>query len=347
MKKYLLFGLMVLTLVVGLANVTYAAGNTFFTTLSATTPLSHEVNAGEKNVELAHFLVVNIHSKTVRVVNFNLKEEDLNTTQKGTLTNVRLYDVNGKQLGNASNSTSGIFAFSNYNGLLKVAPNTDFKVIVKADISTTVKNNSSVGVSFIKMAGVDEARPHFKEIEQVNLYKGQPLVANLMKIATCANKPNIELVNTSTYPTSAVQVDESTSGSSIKSGSYKLSFSVTAPTCSDIYVDTATTARALEYTPFPTTPGFSKTNKINGGTLITSVTVSGATSKGSYGQDKVSAGVTRYWTVSGYIPHGGTAGYVGMMMAGIRWNMKDLSYGSTDQTWDISNIKTPSVYVTQ
>jgi peptidoglycan hydrolase-like protein with peptidoglycan-binding domain len=148
----------------------------------------------------------------------------------------------------------------------------------------------------------------------------------------------------------ATQIDESTSGTVNKSGNYTLVFNVTAPAGSDIFVDTASTIKVQAYTATPSVAGFSKFDATYGGALVTSSSVSGASSKGSTAVlfDKVAAGTTRTFTVQGYIPHGASAsGYAGMRMAAIAWTATDdYTTGYTTQTWGLADFKTNTAYVT-
>lgn len=147
---------------------------------------------------------------------------------------------------------------------------------------------------------------------------------------------------------SAVQADESTSTTVYKGANYSISFTVAAPAGSDIYVATTSTATVLAYNASATV-GTSKSNSSTdyGGTLVTASTVSGVSSTGSVsGYDKVSAGTSRTFTITGYVPHGGTAGYNGMHIDGIKWNTTDSLSGTTIQTWGLSDFKTPTVYLT-
>ena len=160
--------------------------------------------------------------------------------------------------------------------------------------------------------------------------------------------PLFALVNTAGYPTSATQVDESNSTTVTKTGSYKLSFSVTAPAGSDIYVDMPSTIQVQNYAASPSIAGTSKSVATNyGGTLTTSYEVSGTASTGATsGYDKVIAGQTRYFTISGYIPRGTATGDTGIRVAAIKWNASDSTSGTTTQTWGIADLKTPKVQVT-
>jgi len=144
----------------------------------------------------------------------------------------------------------------------------------------------------------------------------------------------------------ATQADESTSTTVYKSGNYTLAFTVTAPTGSDIYVDTAGTI--AQVASGATTAGFSKTTDSFGGTLATTATVSGTSSVTSSGYEKVIAGTSRTWTVNGYIPHGTAAGYVGMHVNGIKWTDTDNTTTPTpvQQTWGLTDFKTATVRVT-
>ena len=160
--------------------------------------------------------------------------------------------------------------------------------------------------------------------------------------------PSFALVNTATYPTSATQVDESNSTTVTKTGSYKLSFSVTAPAGSDIYVDMPSTIQVQDYAASPSIAGTSKSVATNyGGTLTTSYAVSGTASTGATsGYDKVIAGQTRYFTITGYIPKGTASGDTGMRVAAVKWIATDATSGATTQTWGISDLKTDKVRVT-
>jgi hypothetical protein len=145
---------------------------------------------------------------------------------------------------------------------------------------------------------------------------------------------------------SAVQADESTSSTVQKGANYSIAFTVTAPSGSDIYVDTASIATVVAYTA--TTAGTSPIYASIGGTLVTSSTVSGVSSKGTVAitYDKVAAGTSRTFTITGYIPHGIGPGYQGMHISGIVWTSSDVVAGTTTQLWGLSNFHTASVYVT-
>lgn len=134
--------------------------------------------------------------------------------------------------------------------------------------------------------------------------------------------------------TSASSVEGSAVGK--KQGNFSIAFTVTAPTGSDIYVDTATTLAAV-----------AKTVTAKGGTLATSSSVSGVASTGATSSyDKVNAGASRTFTFTGTVPDGGTAGFTGMKIVSIKWNETDSTSGTTTQTWGLSDFKTTEVYVT-
>jgi len=162
--------------------------------------------------------------------------------------------------------------------------------------------------------------------------------------------PTFTLVNTATYPTEVAQLDESTSGGSVKSARAKISFSVTAPAGNDIFVDMASTTQVQNYAASPSIPGISKFDTTYGGTLgQQSYVVSGISSKGAVATtyDKVAAGQTRTFTIIAKIPHGGTAGPVGMRVAAIKWTATDhATTGAQIQTWGISDLKTGTELVT-
>ncbi len=149
---------------------------------------------------------------------------------------------------------------------------------------------------------------------------------------------------------SAVPVDETGSATSTQTGgAYSIAFSVTAPADIDILVEAASTTAVVTFGA--ATAGTSKTVDATGGTLVTGSSVSGVTSKGTVADtfDKVVAGATRTFTVTGRIPHGGNAGFVGMHIEGIQWtDTDDTDHATTsiEQIWGLSDFKTADVYVT-
>ncbi|HAQ02944.1 TPA: hypothetical protein DEP30_04010 [Candidatus Nomurabacteria bacterium] len=136
--------------------------------------------------------------------------------------------------------------------------------------------------------------------------------------------------------TSATSVEGSAVGK--KQGNYSIAFTVTAPSGSDIYIDTPTTLTAVAKTA------------AYGGTLAKSSSVSGVTSKGATftTADKVAAGTSRTFTITGTVPDGGAAGFTGMKLVNVTWT--DTDHGSSPalitQTWGLSDFKTTEVYVT-
>lgn len=137
--------------------------------------------------------------------------------------------------------------------------------------------------------------------------------------------------------TSAISSEGSAVGK--KQGDYSIAFTVTAPSNRDIYIDTPTTLAAV-----------AKTAASYGGTLVTSSTVSGVTSKGATftTADKVTAGTSRTFTFTGTVPTGGATGYTGMKLVNVTWT--DTDDGSNPalitQTWGLADFKTAEVYVT-
>jgi len=122
-----------------------------------------------------------------------------------------------------------------------------------------------------------------------------------------------------------------------KDGTYSLAFSVTAPAGSDIYVDAdGATLTAVAKTA------------AKGGTLASSIT-SSTTTKGAVatGFHKVVAGSKTTFTVTGYVPAGGTAGFTGMKAVNVTWTATDHATSPTPitQTWGLDDIKTGEVYV--
>jgi hypothetical protein len=136
-----------------------------------------------------------------------------------------------------------------------------------------------------------------------------------------------------------VSASASNTGVDNKDGTYSLAFSVTAPADRDIYVDAdgATLTAAA------------KTVSGNGGTLAKSITASGVTSKGAVATafDKVAAGTSRTFTVTGYVPAGGSAGFTGIKAVSVDWTDTDhaTSPAPIVQTWGVSSLKTAEVYV--
>lgn len=166
--------------------------------------------------------------------------------------------------------------------------------------------------------------------------------------------PTFALVNTTTNPTSASQADGSATGEF--SANFALSFSVTAPSDSDIYVNA--TDGSLCGGTYPVTKiAAACSNTAIGGVMTTgSVVVSGASSKGTgtlATWDKVSAGTTRIFTITGHTADGGSAAgftYMSLATNGIQWtdtdNITISGAASTEQTWGLTDFKTPTVYVT-
>ncbi|MFA5095612.1 MAG: peptidoglycan-binding domain-containing protein [Candidatus Paceibacterota bacterium] len=156
--------------------------------------------------------------------------------------------------------------------------------------------------------------------------------------------PTIAFVSATATPE-----DQSTSTTLNTGGNYTLAFSVTAPSGSDIFVNTPAFIVGQANVPTKTTFGV-------GGTIVVSTAVSGATLKGAGNTatwDKIPAGQSRTFTLSAHIPHGGNAGYVGIKIntaatAGIAWSSDVDEDGSTDilQVWGVDDLKTGLVYVT-
>lgn len=145
---------------------------------------------------------------------------------------------------------------------------------------------------------------------------------------------------------SAVQADESTSGTTQKGANYSIAFTVTAPAGSDIYVATASTALVHAYNA-TNAVGTTKTTAAYGAEIVTSSSVSGVSSVGAVtAWDKVAAGTSRTFTITGYVAHGTAPGYVGMMIAGIKWNATDAASSAISQIWGLTDFKTNSIYVT-
>jgi len=153
--------------------------------------------------------------------------------------------------------------------------------------------------------------------------------------------------------TSAIQADESTSTTVYKGGNYSIAFTMTAPSGSDICVDRSVAMINVNtFNGGVATSGVSKINTTSdiGGTLAPASTVSGVSSlcngSGAEAYDKVAAGTTRTFTITGYIPHGGTAGYNGMHIDAISWTSTNTSAGLRIQNWGLSDFKTAVTYLT-
>ena len=153
--------------------------------------------------------------------------------------------------------------------------------------------------------------------------------------------------------TSAIQADESTSTTVYKGGNYSIAFTMTAPSGSDICVDRSVAMINVNtFNGGVATSGVSKINTTSdiGGTLAPASTVSGVSSlcngSGAEAYDKVAAGTTRTFTITGYIPHGTPAGYNGMHIDGISWTSTNTSAGLRIQNWGLSDFKTAVTYLT-
>jgi len=153
--------------------------------------------------------------------------------------------------------------------------------------------------------------------------------------------------------TSAIQADESTSTTVYKGGNYSIAFTMTAPSGSDICVDRSVAMINVNtFNGGVATSGVSKINTTSdiGGTLAPASTVSGVSSlcngSGAEAYDKVAAGTTRTFTITGYIPHGTIAGYNGMHIDGISWTSTNTSAGLRIQNWGLSDFKTAVTYLT-
>lgn len=124
-----------------------------------------------------------------------------------------------------------------------------------------------------------------------------------------------------------------------KDGTYSLAFSVTAPSDRDIYVDA----------DGATLTAVAKTVSAKGGTIADSITASGTTSRGAVATafDKVAAGTSRTFTVTGYVPAGGQAGFTGIKVVNVTWTDTDHATDPAPitQTWGVSSLKTAEVYV--
>ena len=153
--------------------------------------------------------------------------------------------------------------------------------------------------------------------------------------------------------TSAIQADESTSTTVYKGGNYSIAFTMTAPSGSDICVDRSVAMINVNtFNGGVATSGVSKINTTSdiGGTLAPASTVSGVSSlcngSGAEAYDKVAAGTTRTFTITGYIPHGTLAGYNGMHIDAISWTSTNTSAGLRIQNWGLSDFKTAVTYLT-
>ena len=153
--------------------------------------------------------------------------------------------------------------------------------------------------------------------------------------------------------TSAVQVEGSAVGK--KAANLSLAFNVTAPSGSDIYVNFTDGTLCGGTYPATKIGNAACSSTTIGGTMTTAVTVSGAASKGTgtlATWDKVAAGSTRTFTITGYVPDGNTAGFTGLTMAtnGLQWtdtdNITISGVASTEQTWGMADFKTGTVNVT-
>ena len=151
---------------------------------------------------------------------------------------------------------------------------------------------------------------------------------------------------------SAIQTDESTSTTIYKGGNYSIAFTMTAPSGSDICVDRSVAMINVNDHNATGTSGVSKSNTTSdiGGTLAPASTISGVTSvcngDGAGDYDKIAAGTTRTFTITGYIPHGTPAGYNGMHIDGISWTSTNTSAGLLIQDWGLSDFKTGTAYLT-
>lgn len=157
-----------------------------------------------------------------------------------------------------------------------------------------------------------------------------------------------------TAGTTVEQVEGSAVGK--KAINAALSFTVTAPLNSDIYVN-ATDGLICGGTYPVTKIGNAACNSATiGGTMAAAtVTVSGSSSKGTgtlATWDKVAAGTSRTFTLEGYIPDGNAAGMTGMTMAtnGLQWtdtdNVTIVGTDTIEQTWGLTDFKTGTKYVT-
>ncbi len=122
-------------------------------------------------------------------------------------------------------------------------------------------------------------------------------------------------------------------------GSYSLSFVVTAPAGSDIYLNATSTIVRIGTV---------------GGTIATSTTASGIASKGIVlpTWDKIAAGTSRTITVVSQIPGNNAAGFVGVRIGnetstGLIWTDTDhaTSPAVVTQFWGLADIKTSTVYI--
>ena len=157
-----------------------------------------------------------------------------------------------------------------------------------------------------------------------------------------------------TAGTTVAQVEGTTTGK--KALNAALSFTVTAPSDSDIYVNGTDGLICGGTYPITKIGNAACSSTTIGGTMsAATVTVSGASSKGTgtlSTWDKVSMGQTRTFTLEGYIPDGNAAGMTGMTMNtnGLQWtdtdNITISGAASTEQTWGLTDFKTGTKYVT-
>lgn len=131
------------------------------------------------------------------------------------------------------------------------------------------------------------------------------------------------------------------SGVDNRDGSFSLAFNITAPAGSDIYVsNTAVSTNAASRF-------FAEKTAAMGGTLAVSLSATNATAVGGDLAYRISAGQTATFTVTGLVPGAtGTAGFTGMKLTEFDWNTTNATAGDVDQTWGLTDFKTPAVFVT-
>ncbi len=135
----------------------------------------------------------------------------------------------------------------------------------------------------------------------------------------------------------ALQVAGTTTG--LFQGSYSLSFVVTASSGGDIFLNTASSTGATKIAEI-------------GGTLASTISASGAVSKGVVlaTWDKIAAGTSRTFTIVAQIPGGVSAGFTGVNIGngtstGLIWTDTDSFTSPVTQFWGLADIKTGTVYI--
>ncbi len=313
---------------------TTAATGTMTVSLNANSPLDMSVSGLSSTSGV---------TTNVKLMDFDVKATDgpLNVTEiVGTLTSSRATDVASLELRDGTTVLDSVTVGANTLLAANAFDFTELSVDVAKDTTKTLSVYAVVN-SITATTGVTAGDSIKATVTKVYATSGPTFTSkNQTSLSVAGNTMHLfKYAPTLTLgAVSAVQADESTSTTVQKGANYSIAFTVAAPSGSDIYVDTtlvlASTGKTVD----------------KGAAIQTTSTVSGVTSQGSTtpASDKIAAGTSRTFTITGYVPHGGSAaGFTAMSLASIPWSTTADDSDQIAQTWGLSDFKTASVYVTQ